>query len=574
MNNSPTISHLKEQATAEQFTITINDQPHTYPNNKDGKRKAILDGLHAIEPLTVDEDSYLSSHTALQIVATILYPSGIQTKAAYETVCSVTDRACAHIGYGNETSLEPPTVPFSQRGQYRRRYSPVDPQLITNELTRAPLSHQRPRRELPCQALWNLAATAVFNRHWYQLSPSQQTLIQHQVDTLASEADWQKEEPDEEGDPYYFLPIEPDLEAAQRQLTALLQRSNGRPLPVRTVHAQARRAAYARSFPNTELAEHLATAIAHQLQAHGYSPKPVHNRYQPQIVELPAEMHPTLKEQLTQLTAVSTKRGDALLLADVYTIIKELTAVETISEWQSDQLLEQGILPQLLRQLGYDSSPRWCQPHQFQPPRKEYEGQEVLFKEIRLHNTPAQRLSLAKGLGVLAPTIVLDEHKHTLIYFEMLGSKQAVKANWAALVGSGKSHVIDGHTIQLEGMKHHIKAQATLPCGWSNQILIHKQASLQELNPKEPFYLLDDGQQPIPPLFYAMLNKCLALPLLPDWAHYLWQQGRLAHGHSANLIHLLNNGQGQGYAAWRVTPTLSRWQPLIEAGIKNKEIHF
>ena len=48
MSQTPTVAHLKDQTTAEQFTITINDQPHTYPNNKDGKRQAILDGLHAI----------------------------------------------------------------------------------------------------------------------------------------------------------------------------------------------------------------------------------------------------------------------------------------------------------------------------------------------------------------------------------------------------------------------------------------------------------------------------------------------------------------------------------------------
>jgi hypothetical protein len=63
-------------------------------------------------------------------------------------------------------------------------------------------------------------------------------------------------------------------------------------------------------------------------------------------------------------------------------------------------------------------------------------------------------------------------------------------------------------------MKEHVKIQATLPCGWADHILIHKQASLRELNPEQPFYLLDDGTRPIPPLFYAMLNKSSALPLL------------------------------------------------------------
>ena len=38
------------------------------------------------------------------------------------------------------------------------------------------------------------------------------------------------------------------------------------------------------------------------------------------------------------------------------------------------------------------------------------------------------------------------------------------------------------------------------------------------MNPEQPFYLLDNGRQPIPSLFYPMLNKALALPLLPDWS--------------------------------------------------------
>jgi hypothetical protein len=113
----------------------------------------------------------------------------------------------------------------------------------------------------------------------------------------------------------------------------------------------------------------------------------------------------------------------------------------------------------------------------------------------------------------------------TLIYLEMIGAKQSVKANWAALVSGGKVHWLGRKRIHLDGMKEHVKIQVTLPCGWANHILIHKQASLKEMNPEQPFYLLDDGTRPalseskwpIPPLFYPMLNKCLALPLLPEW---------------------------------------------------------
>jgi hypothetical protein len=99
--------------------------------------------------------------------------------------------------------------------------------------------------------------------------------------------------------------------------------------------------------------------------------------------------------------------------------------------------------------------------------------------------------------------------------------------------------------------------------------LIHKQASLQEMSPQEPFYLLDDGQQAIPPLFYPMLNKCLAVPILAEWSDYLWEQGR-----TQQLIALLDDGDGQGYAAWRVAPAPEAWQEVVQEGIVAGEIQF
>lgn len=118
-------------------------------------------------------------------------------------------------------------------------------------------------------------------------------------------------------------------------------------------------------------------------------------------------------------------------------------------------------------------------------------------------------------------------------------------------------------------MKEHVKIQTTLPCGWANHILVHKQASLKEINPEQTFYLLDDGTQPIPPLFYPMLNKCLALPLLPEGAGYLWANGR-----ERTLITLLDKDEGQGYAAWPMLPAAEEWQKLVQFGLQNDDICF
>lgn len=130
-------------------------------------------------------------------------------------------------------------------------------------------------------------------------------------------------------------------------------------------------------------------------------------------------------------------------------------------------------------------------------------------------------------------------------------------------------HWIGRNRVRLDGIKEHVKIQATLPCGWANDILIHKQASLTEMNPEQPYYLLDDGTGPIPPLFYPMLNKCLALPLLPEWAGHLWEDGR-----ERNLITLLDEGEGQGYVAWRVLPLVEEWQDVVEHGLSLRRISF
>jgi hypothetical protein len=164
-------------------------------------------------------------------------------------------------------------------------------------------------------------------------------------------------------------------------------------------------------------------------------------------------------------------------------------------------------------------------------------------------------------MAVRVPALAVDDKQEEIVYLEMVGPKGAVRANWAALAGK-KANWVGAQRLYLDGMKNHIRLDGRLPCGWHQLVLIHRQASLQEANPDEPFYLLDDGRQAIPPLFYPLLNRCLALPALPAWADYLWQQGR-----EARLILLLNRGQGQRYAAWRVLPSPDKWPAIVKAGL-------
>ena len=66
-----------------------------------------------------------------------------------------------------------------------------------------------------------------------------------------------------------------------------------------------------------------------------------------------------------------------------------------------------------------------------------------------------------------------------------------------------------------------------------------------------------------------MLNRCLAVPLLPEWSEYLWVCGR-----ERDLITLLSKGEGQGYAAWKVKPDAESWEQIVSEGLKSQAIAF
>jgi len=310
----------------------------------------------------------------------------------------------------------------------------------------------------------------------------------------------------------------------------------------------------------------LQTIVAQTLQANGYRPAPEEGEYRPLPVTI-TETEAGIREKLASIPPVMTQFGPALMLRDVLESVTEDNW--NVSTWQAEQLLKDSPVGQLLRQMGYQTEPAWLQPYQFRPQKPDNDdAQQVILKEVRISSDPDRKLSLARGLPVYTPAVVLDSENDNIVYLEMVGHKQAVRANWAALAAK-KVRWIGGQRVYLDGMKEHVLVRASLPCGWVDYILIHKQASIREMNPEAPFFLLDDGRQPIPPLFYPMLNNCLAVPVLENWAVYLWENGR-----ARRLITLLNKGEGQGYAAWQVLPAPDEWQKVVQDGLKSNKIGF
>jgi hypothetical protein len=560
------------------FTLSMGGESRTYTSNKDGKRQAILDGLAAIETVAVGDDVYLPAGAALQLVAAVLYPDGIQTEEQYQLVCRTTEKACAFAGWGEEVQLAPPQVPFSARGSYRRLEPLIEEAVVLAALDEAGVGSYAPEQRVNGRVVWNQMAWAAYKRPLSELSEQQQERLAQQADAVAAAAGWRIETEDAAlpGSVHYVRPLAPNLEGARQAVVEYLSASNGHPVRVDTVQANTERGAYGRAFYRDGLDPALESLLRQVLLEQGYEPEPAGRDYRPRPVALPGDAADRLHGALTALQPVETEFGQGLLRDKVLETARQALGVDHIGEWQAEQLLESGVLGEALSQMGYRREATWCQPYHFRPPLEDGTGlrraRQVILREIRITRDPERKLSLADGLPVYTPAVVLDPNNDDVVYLEMVGPRQAVRANWAALVG-GRVQWIGRQRVELDGMKNHRLVQASLPCGWSDYILIHKQASLQAMNPEEPFYLLDDGGQQLPSLFYPMLNRCLAIPLLEVWSAYLWARGR-EEGPGARLVELLNEGAGQGYAAWRVLPAPEAWQQVVQGGLAAGTIFF
>jgi hypothetical protein len=275
----------------------------------------------------------------------------------------------------------------------------------------------------------------------------------------------------------------------------------------------------------------------------------------------PSGLADQLKRALARLEPVLTSAGPGLLKAQVVPVIRALLrqGATGLTPATVEAFLETGLLDQALVGLGYEPVTAWVPP----PWRADQpDGQEVFLRSVRL-SSDTVHVSLADGFSVRAPALVRDQE--TLIYLELLGPRQAVQANWAAL-RSGRRQPVPGGYLRVQKSDGVVTLKQTLPIGWDHWALIHAQASVQAVRPGTLFYLLDDGIHPQPRAFFPLLAKTLALPVLPHWADYLWVHGRLA-----GTITLLAEGC-VGLAAWRVSADPHPWQTIVAAGLQGGDL--
>ena len=122
----------------------------------------------------------------------------------------------------------------------------------------------------------------------------------------------------------------------------------------------------------------------------------------------------------------------------------------------------------------------------------------------------------------------------------------------------------------LKGMKQHIRLNKSLPnAEWKETWLIHKQATLEHLDPAFDFFYLIGFKPGTPDHFYPMLNKSIGTPTLPTWTDYLWQAG-LDDG----LIKANDADHGVGFNTWCVNANHERWEAIITHGLSIGELTF
>lgn len=287
----------------------------------------------------------------------------------------------------------------------------------------------------------------------------------------------------------------------------------------------------------------------------------------PKPLELPEDARKQILEVLEDLSSLFRKHCKRTNYQQVK-IISQTELKEKLSrklginlgkhQWKT--LLE-GILGEALVLAGYSLDKEWVYKDEVIPPLKE---RGHIFLPAQITRPPTTQPSpFAKGFPISVPAAITDGT--TLVYLELLGPRQAVKANWAA-IRSGRSMNIYGQgTINAQKEDRFITLKTTLrECGWDHWCLIHQQASLQKMVPEQDFYVIDKGTGNIPGNFYAQLAKAAPFPVLPHWTEYLWVQGRLN-----DLITALG---GTGLGGWKVFFIKEKWEEIVSKGLSEGKI--
>ncbi len=154
-----------------------------------------------------------------------------------------------------------------------------------------------------------------------------------------------------------------------------------------------------------------------------------------------------------------------------------------------------------------------------------------------------------------------DDH---LIYLGLVGYRTAVRGVWAALLEHQPIEIAGQLFRRAEGA--YLYRAVQLPeSGLENMALLHHQASVNQLDPSQAFYLLNASDDPPQMRFFAMLNRAVVAPMLSHWAEWLWREG-----YKQDLITRLDATRGT--FAWRIHASDDKWLEIILRGIQRNAL--
>ena len=548
----------------------MSTHPATSPSTLDD---ALLATLRTLPTLTLDTACYLSLNAAHECVADHLFPDGVQSEVDYQCVTETTRSLCTQLGFGEAVTLNPPQVPFAERGDYLKQLPVVSDehlqQALETVLARIPLYLTTPHRALRRDSLLFQVAYCAWGVRVREVTPVQLAYLAEQCDPWMEARGWEllltldDEHWSYASDPAYRRALEPDRDALTRALVKALRDGFTSLETVRRIGLQAAFHYNTRTDPEERIAaaewQTLFAQLGYQLDASG-------ERLEPIPLMLPEDATTRVCTALSELSTYAHKDYESMLARqEVLAATTKALALdgETLTAAREEALVTRGVVGEALVALGYENRAIWL-PAYLLTPSPDQAGD--FFRRAQQLQTRVHHPEFASGLQVHSPALVRDDA--TLVYLELVGPRQAVHANWAALRGARRTHYVAGGRLNVSKEDGLETLKRTLPCGWDHWALLHRQTSLETMQPREPFYLLDEGASVIPPLFFPMLARSLAMPLQATWDEHLWVQGRLR-----GLITSLSDAS-YGLGGWRVEAEEDVWREVVREGLQQAAISF
>jgi hypothetical protein len=183
--------------------------------------------------------------------------------------------------------------------------------------------------------------------------------------------------------------------------------------------------------------------------------------------------------------------------------------------------------------------------------------------------------------GFKAVLLAYCANRDGLLYMRLLAPPTADKAIWAVLNSAKARRGSRLETVKprwpndryswgisMARGQRYLSPRVVLPCGYTDMAFIHPDATT---NAGKTFYLVSEepcADEP-PPAFFPMLNARLSLPLLPQWAAWLWTKG-LETKVGSGWQTLVNSVEAKGVQVYRVDAredVAMEWLGVIRQGL-------